>query len=385
MRLGFYYHTVAYQLNTEIYLPGYLGVFIDELAKNCNILHLYLQTSTVQKSDQDYRLVEQNIDFHDLGSESPAWYRDFFHHQYLSKIDHNVFDKFIVRSPSPLAPYFEKTIPTEKLCYLVVGDYFEGRQAMRIKSPRDIFISWYLKRNHKRFMRVISKSKTIVNSPELFRKLNDVAPSISMVKTTTLSEKSFVEKPSNQFSRIVKILYTGRFDWAKGLKELAEAVVLLNNQSKTHQFELHFAGWQLDGKDEIVNWVNDFFSKKGYDGKFFNHGKKSVGDDLNQVYRMSDIYIIPSYHEGFPRTIWEAMAQGLPVIATKVGAIPDYLDNGKNALLIEPKSVEAIVNAVYRLINNEPLKIEITQNAMHLARENTLEIQTKRLIQVLHE
>jgi glycosyltransferase involved in cell wall biosynthesis len=79
------------------------------------------------------------------------------------------------------------------------------------------------------------------------------------------------------------------------------------------------------------------------------HGKKSIGPVLNAVYQSCDIYVIPSYHEDLPKTIWEAMANGMPVIATKVGAIPEYLTNEKNVVLIEPKYVAEIVKMLKKL------------------------------------
>ena len=81
-------------------------------------------------------------------------------------------------------------------------------------------------------------------------------------------------------------------------------------------------------------------------------GKISHGADLNDIYRNSDIYIIASYHEGFPRTILESMANSTAVIASSVGAIPIELQNDIHAILIRPKSVEDIVSGVKKIIDD---------------------------------
>lgn len=384
-RIGLYYHTIAYFNGTEVFLPGYLGVFIDELARNCEALLLYLQTSPTHNDEQDYILQEKNIKFNNLGNRTPAWERDLFHRTYISQINPSLFDYFIIRSPTPLAPYFNKSIPKSKLVYFVVGDYSEGRKAMKIRSLRDVLISLYLRRNHSRFIRAIQGPKVIVNSPELYNKLKSFTSSISLVRTTTLVEKSFSDVKNKSLSRVVRILYTGRFDWAKGLQELAEAIVQLNEVNNEKVFELHVAGWQLDGKTDIIESIQSLFRAHNVSDLFINHGKKKIGNELNSIYRKCDIYVIPSYHEGFPRTIWEAMAQSLPVIATKVGAIPHYLENNENALLIEPKKTSEIVNALNILVKNESLRFKLMKNAMRLARENTLENQTKKLIQAIYE
>ena len=108
---------------------------------------------------------------------------------------------------------------------------------------------------------------------------------------------------------------------------------------------------------------------------------------MNQLYRDAQIYIIASVSdfEGFPRTIWEAMANSCPVIATRVGSIPHYLEHERHALLIEPKDVEGIVEAVKRLLSDEALRQKLIRNGYALAQTNTLEIQTKRLVQILKE
>ena len=110
------------------------------------------------------------------------------------------------------------------------------------------------------------------------------------------------------------------------------------------------------------------------------HGRKKIGVELNRMYFNSDIYIIPSFHEGFPRTIWEAMGQSTPVIATKVGGIPFLLDDKENSLLIEPKIVNEIVDAVESLISDEFLRRKIIINGYEKAKTVTLQNQSKLLI-----
>jgi glycosyltransferase involved in cell wall biosynthesis len=95
--------------------------------------------------------------------------------------------------------------------------------------------------------------------------------------------------------------------------------------------------------------------------------------------------VIPSYEEGFPRTIWEAMANSLPVVATTVGAIPRYLSHQKDAILIKPKSTTDIANAIIALIENTELRKTLIRNGMIQAENNTLEFQTKQLLTIINQ
>lgn len=71
----------------------------------------------------------------------------------------------------------------------------------------------------------------------------------------------------------------------------------------------------------------------------------------------SDFLLFPSYSEGFPLSVVEAMAVGLPIIATKVGAIPEMIAHGQGGFLVEPRDPQALIIAIKQLIAEPALKI----------------------------
>jgi glycosyltransferase involved in cell wall biosynthesis len=77
------------------------------------------------------------------------------------------------------------------------------------------------------------------------------------------------------------------------------------------------------------------------------------------------------------------MANGLPVIATKVGSIPNYLDQ-TNSVLIEPKDSKAIYAAIVKIIEQQDFRKNLIKQGQLLSKENTLEQQTKKLINILN-
>lgn len=83
---------------------------------------------------------------------------------------------------------------------------------------------------------------------------------------------------------------------------------------------------------------------------------------LLELYRQADIFVLASYSEGFPRVLIEAMSQSLPVVATRVGGIPFVLENEKHALLVEPHSAQALSQAISRLISDATLRRRLIQN-----------------------
>ena len=73
-------------------------------------------------------------------------------------------------------------------------------------------------------------------------------------------------------------------------------------------------------------------------------------------YSSSDVVVLPSLSENFPVVALEAMSSGKPVIASRVGGIPELVSNNKNGILVSPGNVEQMVEALLRLLENPSLR-----------------------------
>lgn len=386
MNIGYHYHVPYKKVGDKIYLPSYFGLFIDELAKNSSNLYLFFFEQNDLESDlEDYVLTSTNIKLISLGS-CPTFYHRLLYpfkflkicKQYAVHLDH-----FIIRAPTPLSAYIYWAIKNQtKVTLMIVGDYIKCLpglvQPLYRKIPIVILMYFYQYMH----LKTVRSTNVLVNSPELLAFLKPLNDRITLIKTTTILASSFFAREDTFTGVSIKLLYTGRINFAKGLKELVHAVAILNYKLKK-RIELHIVGWEDPGQKFVASLKYQAQELQIGDRLYF-HGKKNVGEELNSFYRMADIYVIPSYHEGFPRTIWEALSQSTPVIATHVGGIPYFLENMKNALLIEPKSVEAIVNAVEMLHNNPDLRKALIKNGFNRSKEVTLENQTKTLLDALN-
>jgi glycosyltransferase involved in cell wall biosynthesis len=150
-------------------------------------------------------------------------------------------------------------------------------------------------------------------------------------------------------------------------------------QSQSARHNALFLGWILPAKgvaELIQAWAElcppdwDLWlvgpGEVEYQQSLINHYRpqnvRFVGelthDEAMQVLARADLFVLPSYTEGFPNVILEAMALGKPIVATNVGAIHDMLSND-NGLLIEPKDVNGLKEALTRLIRDEDLRREL--------------------------
>jgi glycosyltransferase involved in cell wall biosynthesis len=90
-------------------------------------------------------------------------------------------------------------------------------------------------------------------------------------------------------------------------------------------------------------------------------------NDLNAYYSAADIFVLPSHSEGSPNVLLEAMAAAIPVVATRVGGVPEIATDGRTSLLVPSKNPRAIAEALKRLLNDRQLRRELGQTAVQRA------------------
>ena len=96
-----------------------------------------------------------------------------------------------------------------------------------------------------------------------------------------------------------------------------------------------------------------------------------------------DIFVLPTYFEGQPVSVLEAMAYSCAIAASEVGGIPQMITDGETGLLMKPKNSEAINKQLTRLLENQELCRQLGQNAREkVKKEFSIEESMKRLLSV---
>jgi glycosyltransferase involved in cell wall biosynthesis len=160
------------------------------------------------------------------------------------------------------------------------------------------------------------------------------------------------------------VLFVGYLTKAKGTFDLLKAMTLVVADQPNIRFQL--MGTRIDVERNIT-YVDNPDSNEATLQQLL--GQKELaecvellgvqsGSKKNDTFVNADIFVLPSYAEAFPTVVLEAMAAGLPVVATPVGALPEVFDE-RNILFVEPGDVSQLAASILQLAQNPNHRQEI--------------------------
>lgn len=191
---------------------------------------------------------------------------------------------------------------------------------------------------------IYKKSKVIFTVTDYFSKIIKRISSKEMIFSIKpmidLNQNDIFFNREYRVGNKFKILFLARIEKDKGIEEFLHAISdLLNRKKYNIEINIVGSGGFLENAKAIAKELN-ILDVVDFKGAIFEKNK------IREMYVESNLYVLPTYHEGFPRTLYEAMIFGTPIITTFVGGIPGIMEDGFNCLKIEPKSVISIVNAL---------------------------------------
>jgi glycosyltransferase involved in cell wall biosynthesis len=175
----------------------------------------------------------------------------------------------------------------------------------------------------------------------------------------------------------VRLLFLGWLERNKGIFELLEACSQL---SKENEFRLDIAG-EGNASEE----VREFIAARGLEDRVHLLGwiqRVALESTLSEA----DVLVLPSWNEGLPNAMIEAMAAGLAVVVTSVGNIPGFVVDGREVLLIPPNDLESLIKALECVINDSDLREGIASRGYLFASAHfTVEPAVNRIIQAVED
>jgi N-acetyl-alpha-D-glucosaminyl L-malate synthase BshA len=224
----------------------------------------------------------------------------------------------------------------------------------------DVYLHWSFKKSISKL--VIRNANAVIAltedmKTEILKSLDieiSVIPNgIDLDKFKNLSKKYFREKWELKEDEKI-IAFVGTLRPVKGLKYLIQAMAIMIKKDASIKLILVGDGGERKYLKTLVEEL-----KIENNIKFIG---KVANENVPQYMVASDVFVLPSLSEGFPIVSLEAMACELPIVASKVGGLPDIVKNGVNGFLVEPKNPEQIAAKVLLLLGNNALKERISKN-----------------------
>ncbi len=163
-----------------------------------------------------------------------------------------------------------------------------------------------------------------------------------------------------------KLLYVGRLEMEKGVDILLNACVFLKDKGINFQLKIIGTGIQ----DLVLHELSNKLNLEKY-VEFVGH--VTHGESLYTYYQESDLLVIPSRTEGFPKTIHEARAFGLPLVATPVGGMYAELEHGVNAWFSKSLDPKNFGNAILELLREGERYGVLSKNLLEEFEKSSME------------
>ena len=160
--------------------------------------------------------------------------------------------------------------------------------------------------------------------------------------------------PVRDNREMLRLLCLGRIEKEKGMHHAVKAMVEFKNENV-----------RLDvvGSGPYLDELKILITKLELDESVSCHGRVE-DDELSELFTLADVYVMPTTRqEGLPLTILEAMANGLPVIASEIGGISQVIEDKQDGLLVKPGDVSELVDAVRILKNDEDMRLRLSSAA----------------------
>jgi glycosyltransferase involved in cell wall biosynthesis len=151
-------------------------------------------------------------------------------------------------------------------------------------------------------------------------------------------------------------VFVGRIVCDKGINELCKA---FDKLSQIKPSKLYLVGVYEDSIDPILPESKKIIENNSS----IEYVGPQCGDDLLAYYAAADCFVFPSYREGFPNTVIEAGAMGLPSIVTDINGSREIIKQGENGVIIPSKDADALFDAMLKMVNDASARQKMADNA----------------------
>lgn len=253
-----------------------------------------------------------------------------------------------------------------KAIFIYIAKFFHKKVVWHMHAGR--FAVFY--QQHRYAVRkVVNKSDVIIALSEYWKEYfkNEFPTKRVEIIKNVISAPRVHKQQTGYFT----LLFLGLLGKNKGIYDLLECI-------RDHKVEFQGKLKLYIGGNGEIEHVKQLIKEYGIADIVIFEGWVS-GDKKIELLNKSDAYILPSYKEGLPISILEAMSYGMPIISTPVGGIPEIVSNGENGYLVEPSNKEDIYKAIISLLNDSDLRNRMGSVSLSRVGEHLPEYVEKQL------
>lgn len=263
-----------------------------------------------------------------------------------------------------------------KSFYIKLAKFFKRKMVLHIHGGD--FDSFYWEKCSNRQRRWVTE---ILNSVDVIIALGEIWESrisrycsseVRVVNNSVEVEEVNLYNPTSR-----NVLFLGRLEKEKGVVDLIEAAEIVIKEQEDIKFILAGNG----NLGEVEKTILD----KGIENNFMLLGWVD-SSRVRELLKNSMIFVLPSYDEGMPMSILEAMSFGVPIVSTKVGGIPEMIKDGFNGFLVKPGEVQDLANYISYLSKNYNERIIISNKNFNDTNEKfSNEVNYRILLEIYEE
>jgi len=233
--------------------------------------------------------------------------------------------------------------------------------------------SWYVSKILSSCDRVVVlcsdwEEKLKVTFPKLdIRRIENPFPGIIHEQDSSLTQR-----------QDIILLFVGFLIENKGIRDIMSIAERIKEES-VNNVQIHIAG-----KGELGTYIINTIKEKGLERYVFFKGWLDK-EMKEEAYQNADIFILPSYKEGMPISILEAMSYGLPVLSTKISGIPDLITDGINGYLDSPGDTNGMYKHLDQLLNDPEKRKNMGKKSLERVKLNSEELIFKQVVELYNE
>ena len=250
-----------------------------------------------------------------------------------------------------------------KLFYIYISKLFSKKVVNHIHGAEfDKFFVNTSERKKTQIRRAYNKCDCLIALSDEWK--DNLKQIVDDKKIVVIENYSIIHVDEPLVNDCATVLFLGEIGTRKGCLDIPDVVKLVSSRLNKCRFVL--AGNIIEDDFKIIS---DKISEYGISEHIFFPGWVR-GDEKDKLLREADLFFLPSYNEGMPMSVLDAMGYGLPIVSTDIGGIPQIVKNEMNGYIFRPGDVEGFAHAITSILCKREIRLEFGKNSLKIIKES---------------